>query len=580
MTAGGMPVWSLLKPLGLLALLVALGVAAVNHLAGPWSQRKLKELAVQVRTDLMSQVHPALALHLARGQAHRAHPRPRSQRRAARAAAARCARSQADRHLPRRARPDHQAGRAAYLRMDKGHVAAPPRERAGAADHRLRALPRRPEPARAARRPDAGAAPARALHAPSCCAPTRTIRIYKAEPGQLHLRVARAPVQPALCLRLRADRAGLHGPGPDHAHNRMQAVVTAFGVAVGCRILGIAAANVVVRAPLGGAVCSTSCRSPRRARPRCRSSGTSIRAAGHGLRVALARSLERIGRALASLVAARAALRRRASGDRELSALLGPRTLRRYVAKRFLLAILGAFTVCAVLIFMIDMIELLRLSRRATDLSIAVAAVDGLAAPAGLHGDPARVRGPGRQHRRAAQPQPQVGADRHARRRHVGVAVPAPGPDGGAGARRRSPSPLYNPLAAAARSEAERLVAEAFGKEASLLATLRRGLLAAPGRGRRPIGDERRAVADQGLSLTGVIVIQFDAKGQFVERIDADTATLGDGYWELQQALVSRPGREAERLRDLHGQHLPHPRARRRCPRVGDRGVRLAAARP
>ena len=47
-----------------------------------------------------------------------------------------------------------------------------------------------------------------------------------------------------------------------------------------------------------------------------------------------------------------------------------PRTLRRYVAKRFLLSILGAFAVCGVLIFMIDMIELLRLSRRASDLSV------------------------------------------------------------------------------------------------------------------------------------------------------------------------------------------------------------------
>src|SRR5215831_2077725 len=56
MTAGGMPVWSLLKPLGFLALLVALGVALVNHVAGPWAQRTLKELAVQVRTDLMTQV--------------------------------------------------------------------------------------------------------------------------------------------------------------------------------------------------------------------------------------------------------------------------------------------------------------------------------------------------------------------------------------------------------------------------------------------------------------------------------------------------------------------------------------------
>ena len=50
--------------------------------------------------------------------------------------------------------------------------------------------------------------------------------------------------------------------------------------------------------------------------------------------------------------------------------MLGPRTLRRYVAKRFLTAILGAFAVCAVLIFMIDMVELLRMSRRATNLSM------------------------------------------------------------------------------------------------------------------------------------------------------------------------------------------------------------------
>ena len=32
MTAGGMPVWSLLKPFGLLALLVSIGIAIVNHL--------------------------------------------------------------------------------------------------------------------------------------------------------------------------------------------------------------------------------------------------------------------------------------------------------------------------------------------------------------------------------------------------------------------------------------------------------------------------------------------------------------------------------------------------------------------
>jgi lipopolysaccharide export system permease protein len=56
MTAGGARTWALLKPLGLLALLVALGVAAVNHIAGPWSQKTLREFVVLVRTDLMAQV--------------------------------------------------------------------------------------------------------------------------------------------------------------------------------------------------------------------------------------------------------------------------------------------------------------------------------------------------------------------------------------------------------------------------------------------------------------------------------------------------------------------------------------------
>ena len=53
---GGMPVWALLKPLGMLALMVSIGIAAVNHLAGPWSQRTLKNQVAQVRSDFMSQV--------------------------------------------------------------------------------------------------------------------------------------------------------------------------------------------------------------------------------------------------------------------------------------------------------------------------------------------------------------------------------------------------------------------------------------------------------------------------------------------------------------------------------------------
>jgi lipopolysaccharide export system permease protein len=56
MTSGGMTVWGLLKPLGLLAFLVSVGVASVNHVVGPQSQRLLRDMAAQVRTDLMAQV--------------------------------------------------------------------------------------------------------------------------------------------------------------------------------------------------------------------------------------------------------------------------------------------------------------------------------------------------------------------------------------------------------------------------------------------------------------------------------------------------------------------------------------------
>jgi lipopolysaccharide export system permease protein len=105
---------------------------------------------------------------------------------------------------------------------------------------------------------------------------------------------------------------------------------------------------------------------------------------------------------------------------------------------------------------------------------------------------------------------------------------------------------LFNPMAASARSEAERMVAEVFGKEA--------GLLAASGEGswlRQDGADGQsvmnaKAVANQGLSLSGVMALQFDPQGQFIERIDAERATLQDSYWEMSRATVSRPLREPE----------------------------------
>jgi lipopolysaccharide export system permease protein len=105
---------------------------------------------------------------------------------------------------------------------------------------------------------------------------------------------------------------------------------------------------------------------------------------------------------------------------------------------------------------------------------------------------------------------------------------------------------LFNPLAASARFEAERLVADMFGVEAGLLAGKGEGAWL---RQDGPDGESvlnAQATANQGLSLTGVMAYLFDPEGRFIERVDAERAILHDHYWELHKAVVSRPRREAE----------------------------------
>jgi lipopolysaccharide export system permease protein len=225
--------------------------------------------------------------------------------------------------------------------------------------------------------------------------------------------------------------------------------------------------------------------------------------------------------------------------------MLGPRTLRRYVAKRFLLSILGAFAVCAVLIFMIDMIELLRLSRRATDLTISAllwmallrlpAYTEVLLAFAVLVGGIGALLSLNRKSELIVMRAGGMSVWQFLRPGMVvalvlGIAAVT----------------VYNPLAAAARSEAERLVAEAFGREAGLLANTGEGSwLRQDGADGQSVMSAR-AIANQGLALAGVVVFQFDTQGRFLERVDADRANLGDGYWELHKVIVSRPAREPE----------------------------------
>jgi len=56
LSASGATVWRVARPLVVLALLVSLGVAFVNHAAMPWTLRKLRTTVLEMRTNLLSQV--------------------------------------------------------------------------------------------------------------------------------------------------------------------------------------------------------------------------------------------------------------------------------------------------------------------------------------------------------------------------------------------------------------------------------------------------------------------------------------------------------------------------------------------
>ena len=56
LTAAGAPLSRIARPLVLLAILVAIVVSLVNHFAMPWSLRKLRDVVMEVRSNLIQQV--------------------------------------------------------------------------------------------------------------------------------------------------------------------------------------------------------------------------------------------------------------------------------------------------------------------------------------------------------------------------------------------------------------------------------------------------------------------------------------------------------------------------------------------
>lgn len=100
---------------------------------------------------------------------------------------------------------------------------------------------------------------------------------------------------------------------------------------------------------------------------------------------------------------------------------------------------------------------------------------------------------------------------------------------------------VYNPVSAEFKERANQMEAEIFNRQT--------GLFASSGgefwiRQQSVDGEaviQAAAKSDGGRQLSGVTVFVFDPQGELTERIEARSATLGDGVWMLKEVRVLAP---------------------------------------
>lgn len=222
-------------------------------------------------------------------------------------------------------------------------------------------------------------------------------------------------------------------------------------------------------------------------------------------------------------------------------------TLWRYIGGRFVIAMLGTLAVCATLIIMIDLVELLRMTGRSGSIPmLTVAMIVGLRLSSYIEvllpfcvlvgsgvaliqlnrrSELAVMRAAGMSAWQFVGPGLLVAMS-------LGVLATV----------------AFNPLAAITRAEADRLLAELYGREASVFGS------GAAGAWLRQQGVDGSSVLSasaasrDGLTVYNPTLLQFDADGRFVERVEGVRALLRDGYWQFEQAKVARPGREPEQF--------------------------------
>ncbi len=247
LTAAGGTVWTVARPLLLLALLVSVAVTSVNHYAMPWSLRLLRDLIVQMRTDLLTQViqpgrfttpEANLTFHI----------RDRALNGELRGILLHDVRDpkQSLSYLAETGTIIKQ-GSASYLLMSQGHIVRRPDPNEAA---QIIAFERYPiDLDRFEQKEGESELKPRERYLSELINPDRNDPVFKRTPGQftaeLHERFAN-PLYPFAFVLLALAFAG-HAEST--RQSRMQSVVVAFVLAVGIRLGGLAVNNLVVLKP-------------------------------------------------------------------------------------------------------------------------------------------------------------------------------------------------------------------------------------------------------------------------------------------------------------------------------------------
>ena len=107
---------------------------------------------------------------------------------------------------------------------------------------------------------------------------------------------------------------------------------------------------------------------------------------------------------------------------------------------------------------------------------------------------------------------------------------------------------IFNPFSAVMLSKFESIEAKYLKRTTSMLAVSRNGLwLRQSDAGGQAVIHALR-VSKEEMKLHDVIVFMFEGSDKFVGRIDAETAQLKAGYWDIRDGWISTPNRAAHKI--------------------------------